>query len=576
MEYTKENEQKAKDIEKMLGYLATIRQSCEDSVDEVIKFTNHSRRTIKDKDRVKGQHTGKDVYDGTSMSAAGLLSDGIHGYLCSQNMHWHDFVLPGKMNYPRSSRNMRGWTGKRLDEYPDVKRWLNECEEVQYDAFNRSNFYTLNPSYIREGATVGTATYFIEEDVGPGRIVFTLPHFRECYIAENQYGQVDTVYRVYKLTLRQMVQKWGMERIEELDRQFKTSYKNNPYTEREFIHAVYPRSDFDSTKLNGANKPIASTWVMRSPLKLVENTGYWDYPCVTWRWRKNSDELYGRSPAWDVYVDVMTANQQGKSNLIGGQKMVEGPMIGPSDLRGMVESGPNGWTWVDDMNRLPKPLSEDIKLPYSVEAQERTDKKIREHFHVDFFLMLYQAAFNRVQLTATQVIGMQGEQAAVLGTRVGNFQNEGLDPIMDRVFNIEREAGRMPEPPEIVIESGINRIEIDYLGPLAQAQKKLFRVQSMRAGLEMAGAVAQAIPESLDVIDGDQTMQEALEISGFPPSCIRDDAAIAKKRLIRAQAQQAQLMVQNAVEIGKAMPGAGKKPEEGSPLNQLMTGEIEI
>jgi len=568
---TRTDKQKADDVVKMKGYLATIRQPYENMVDEVIKYINHSRRTIKEKDTVKGLQTGKDVYDGTAMSASNLLGDGVHGYMCSQSMHWFDFMIPGKMNYPRSSRNMRGWAGKRLDEYPEVKIWLNDSEDVQYDALNRSNFYSINPTYVREGATVGTATYFIEEDEGAGRIVFTLPHFRECYIAENQYGQVDTVYRVYKLTLRQMVQMWGMERMEELDRGFKRAYGSNPYVEREVIHAVYPRSDYDYTKLNGANRPVARMWVMVSPLKLIEETGYWDPPTVTWRWRKNSDELYGRSPGWDVYTDVMTANQQGRSNLIAGQKMVEGPMVGPSDLRGQVMTGPNGWTWVDNMEKqMPRPLNDKIQLPYAKDSQDRTDNKIREHFHVDFFLMLYQAAFKQVQLTATQVIGMQGEQAAVLGTRIGNFQSEGLDPIMDRVFNIESRAGRMPEVPDIVREHGINRIEIDYLGPLAQAQKKLFRVQSMRAGLEMAGGVAAVIPNSVDVINGDKTMKEALELSGFPLSCIRDDDEVAAVRQMRAQAQMEQTAIQNAVDLGKAAPGAGKKPEEGSPLDAMM------
>ena len=565
------DKQKAEDVVKMLGHLAAIRQPYEAMVDEIIKYINHSRRTIKEKDTTKGLQTGKDVYDGTAISAANLLADGIHGYMCSQSMHWFDFVLPGKINYPRTSPHMRGWAGKRLDEYPDVKEWLNDCEEVQYDAFNRSNFYTINPAYIKEGATVGTATYFIEEDAGAGRIVFTLPHFRECYIAENQYGMVDTVYRVYKLTLRQMVQKWGMDKMEELDRGFKRAYGSNPYAEREVIHAIYPRTDFDFTRMNGVNRPIASLWVMRSPQSLIEDAGYYDPPTVTWRWRKNSDELCGRSPGWDVYVDVMTANQQGRSNLIAGQKMVEGPMVGPADLRGQVMTGPNGWTWVENMEKqMPRPLNDNIVLPYAKDSQDRTDANIKQHFHVDFFLMLYQAAFKQVQLTATQVIGMQGEQAAVLGTRIGNFQSEGLDPTMDRVFNIEQRAGRMPEVPDIIVESGIDRLEIDYLGPLAQAQKRLFRVQSMKAGLEMAGGVAAVIPESLDVIDGDNTMKEALELSGFPPSCIRNDDAIQTLRATRAQAAQQQVDINNAISAGKAMEGAGKKPEAGSLLNAMM------
>ena len=152
--------------------------------------------------------------------------------------------------------------------------------------------------------------------------------------------------------------------------------------------------------------------------------GYEDMASVTWRWRKNQDEIYGRSPCWDAYVDIMKANQQGRSNLIAGHKMIEGPMVATDDMRGKVMSGPGGWTFVDrdlPTDRWPRPLQEKIILPYAVEQQDRTGKAIREFLFVDFFLMLYQAAFNKVDLTATQVIGMQAEQAAILGTR----QKEG-------------------------------------------------------------------------------------------------------------------------------------------------------
>ena len=92
----------------------------------------------------------------------------------------------------------------------------------------------------------------------------------------------------------------------------------------------------------------------------------------------------------------------------------------------------------------------------------------------------------------------------------------------------------------------------------------------MKAGLEMAGGVAAVIPESLDVIDGDNTMKEALELSGFPPSCIRNDDAIQSLRAARAQATQQQVDINNVISAGKAMEGAGKKPEAGSPLSAMM------
>jgi len=567
----KTDEDKSKLIEKTQGLLEQIRLPYEPMVDEVIKFVNHSRRKISDKDAQKGQKTGHDVYDGTAMSAVNLASDGIHGYLCSSSIHWFDFTLPGKLNFPRAS-GMRSWNGKRIDEYPEVKVWLDECEEVQYSAFLRSNFYEFHPDYIKEGMTIGTATALIEEDLKAGRIIFTLPHFRECYIAENSFGTVDTLYRKYKLSLRQLVQKFGKEKIFALDINLEKEYENNPYSEKEILHSTFPRTDYDPSKVNGKNKPIGSFWVMPGTKhKLIDESGYYDLPNVTWRWRKNNDELYGRSPSWDALVDIKKGNQQAKTNLIAGHKMVDPPMIGPADLRGKVNNNPKGWTWTENMTKesVPQPLITGIQLPYGTDQQDRTDRAIREHYHVDFFLMLTQAAANKTDLTATQVVGMQGEQAAVLGTRIGRHQSEGLNPIMDRVFNIEMRAGRMPMPPQILMDMAGESIETDYLGPLSQSQKKLFKMQGIRAGIEMAGQIMTVFPSSVDQIDGDKVMTEALESVSFPSSCFRTDEKVDEIRTIRQQEEERQSKLAAVGELAKGAQRITRKVEEGSIIDTL-------
>ena len=568
------DEQKIKHIEKTQQLLEQIRMPYEAMIDDVIRFVNHGRRTISEKDSAKGQRTGRDVYDGTALSAVNLASDGIHGYMCSSSIHWFDFTLPGKINFGRTS-GMRAWTGKRLDEYPEVKIWLDECEEVQYAAFLRSNFYEFHPDYVREGMTIGTATGVIEEDIGSNRIVFTLPHFRECYIAENEFGAVDTLYRKYKLSLRQLVQKFGKEKIFKLGPSIAKEYENDIYAEKEILHSTFPRTDYDPDKVNGKNKPVASFWVMPGTQnKLIDESGYHDLPTVTWRWRKNNDELYGRSPSWDALIDIKKGNQQAKTNLIAGHKMADPPMVGPSDLRGKVNNTPHGWTWADNMTKesIPQPLITGIQLPYGTDQQDRTDAAIREHFHVDFFLMLSQAASNKVDLTATQVIGMQGEQAAVLGTRIGRHQSEGLNPIMDRVFNIEMRAGRMPEPPQILQDMAGQSIEIDYLGPLSQSQKKLFKMQGIRAGIEMAAQIMEVFPSSVDRIDGDKVIVEALESVSFPSTCFNTDDKVEEIRTVRQKQGEAQASLAAMGEMAKGAQRLTRTVEDGSVLDNL-TGE---
>jgi len=572
------DEEKVKHCEKTLSTLKEQRNSVEPMVDEIIQFVNHGRRKITDKEQQKGLKTGYNVYDGTAISAAVLAADGIHGYLSSSSIHWFDFTLPGKWNFPRTS-GMRQWNDTRMDENPEVKIWLDNCEEVQYEAFRRSNFYDFSPRYIREGISIGTANAVIEEDVARGRIMFTLPHFRECYIDQDQFGRADTLYRVYKLEMRQLVQKFGEDFLDLRDN-FKQQYEKDPYQLKEVLHAVFPRMDYDPTKLDKKNKPIASIWILMEDgdkkKRLIEESGYYEAPNISWRWYVNSDEVYGRSPAWDAYIDIAKANQQGLDNLIAGHKMVDPPMVLPGDLRGRFQNYPGGQTLIDGAvtkDRVPMPIQTGIQLPYGVEQQEFTQKTIRDRFFVDFFMMLYQASVNRVELTATQVIGMQSEQAAIIGTRIGAYQSEGLDPIMDRVFAIEARAGRMPEPPQILQDLGGDaNIELDYLGPLAQAQKRLFNIQGVRAGMEFATQVAQVFPSSMDIIDGDKATEIGLEAVGFPVKALRTPDQIEAIRIQRQQMEAEQRAIEQAEQASKATKNLSKEVEGNSPLEAIDQG----
>jgi len=543
--------------------LAEIRRPYESMIDDILTYIYHGRRKINDK-TLKGQKTGIQVYDGTAIGAVNLLTDGLTGYTISKSFKWFSYALPQKTRY-----------GQRLDSIPEVKRWLEDCEECMYAAFLASNLYEQAPEFVRDAVTVGTVTINIDEDIAGGRNVFTVPHFRECYCAENYFGVVDTNYRKYNLTLKQLVEKFGYDQMVKNDPKFEKDYRTNRHKEREVIHARFPRKDYDPGKMNGRNKPFASVWVLTSGKKLLLESGTSHQQFVTWRWRKNSDEWYGRSPAWDAFVDAMTCNQAAKTNLVAAHKMVEPPMVGPSDLRGSIRSGPGGWTWVDNMSadRLPRPLMEGLQLPFGLEMQDRLAEKIKDHFQIDFFLMLTQAALQKVEITATQVIEMGGEKAAVLGPRVGRLETEAMSPIHDAVFMNEQRAGRIPAPPPILEDYGGGEINIQYMGPLSQAQRKMFISQGIDQGLAFIGQVMAVAPDAIDHVNFDNTIRDGLTARGFPQKDLNDPDKVKQIRQIRQQAREQQAALEQAIATAKAMPAAGKGIDSNSAAGMLMGAE---
>lgn len=589
-----DDEDRAKQCQKYLEILAERRLPWEPMIDNLIMYVNHGRRGVQDQDLWPGQPTGLEVYDDSAMLARNMLVDGMCGYLCSRNQPWFALEIPGKLNYPRSSA-MRAWSGKRVDEYPDVLRWLQDCQDVMYSAFNRSNFYDVVTEFVADGATCGTAHLLIEEDVASGTIVFTVPHFRECYIASNRFGQVDTNYRVYKMSLRQFVQQFGMERMKEVDDNFERDYQSNMHAEREVLHAVFPRQDYDPSRLDSRGKAWESVWVYRKGgkvldlgsrdtdrnIRLLSDGGYSSMPTVTWRWRVNSDEIYGRGPAHDAWVAIALANQMGRTNLITAQKAAEPPLVAYADLRGMIQKGPNGITFVESNRgdlraRMPQQLITGVQnLPFNDKYQARVGEIINRHFHTDVFMMLTQLAQAGAseRMVTEQIFELMNEKAAVLGTRVGNLQSEAFDPLIARVFDIEARAGRIPDAPQILSEGHHGPAQVQYLGPLAQAQMRLSKVRSIQSGVALATQIGQVDPLSMHVIDFDQAVREALDATGFPASCLRDPQAVANIRIMAQKQAEQQQQIDNAPKIAKAAALAGKGVEPTSPLRAMMGGE---
>lgn len=509
--------------------------------------------TLQETHRVK---VGQDIYDGTPIGALNLLADGLHGYLVSPSIQWFKLMFRNKL----------------LNDNWEVKEWLQNCAEEMYGEFANSNFYEAMSEYFLDGGSIGTATIYIEEDRDRGRLVFSCRHPGEIYIAENKFGNVDTVYRRFFIEARQAEQKWGFDALSE---QMQIAAQQTPQMKFEIVHAVFPREDRDITKLNNKNFPLASVYVEVGKQHQLSESGYRMNPYAVWRWRKNSNEVYGRSPASDALVDIIKLNQMSKDLLIAAHKHVAPPLNVPQEMKGKVRIEPDGLNYYAGDNRTISPVNIGSNFPVGIDREERVQKIIEDHFKVDFFLMLARA---EREMTATEVLEKSGEKAAVLGTTIGRLNSEALNPLIDRVFDILYRAGKLPEPPEIVLEESDGRIEVDYLGPLAQAQRRFFRTQGIVAAFERAAPIIQIAPDVVDIIDTDKSMREVLDAAGAPAGTIRSEEAVAAIREARAQAAQRAAQQEEMAQTAGVVKQVAQadKLTDGSIRDQLAQASEEL
>jgi hypothetical protein len=525
---------------------------------EIAKYIDPRRKDITAESRTndKGRNLGTEVYDGSPQGALNTWADGMQGFLVSGR--W----FKSEMSNPS------------LNKVDSVREWLQAYDQRMYSAFDRGNFYAVIPQWFRDSGSIGTATLFSQDDPGSGRISHTVIHPREVYIAENMFGEVDTVHRKFMKTARQLVQEFGFENVPTAVQE---NSKNHPDKEHEVIHAVYPNSDRDVTKKNSSNKPFRSIYMTPESSdsdngNILRDSGFDVNPYAVWRFRKNSDEIYGRSPGSDALTEVLGLNQMGKTLLEAGHLAIKPAMNIPIEMRGQVRLGPDGKNYYTDKGKVITPINNLGNYPIGIDQQERIQKSMEDKYRVEFF----RAFIGRQgEATATEIMAIKGEQAGLMIAQVDMLFIEGLRKIFDVVSFMEdrrgafsEEAG-MPPIPDEILESG-GTINFVLTGPLAQAQKRIRELQPIDDTLNILAEKAAIFgPEMLDVINKDETAEAIVEAGSFPQRLINSKDVRLQIQEQRQQAIQQQQQQQAALEMAKVAPGLAKGAEPNSPMEAI-------
>lgn len=516
------------------GEMQTVKEQYEpvfqDIIDNVITHQPDAQDNSTTTNTLQGQNRSETMFDGTPRSALNIFANGIYGLMVSPSLRWFKLKIEDEA----------------LNEQHDVKIWLQDTEERLYGAFRRSNFYSEMKSYLKDGGSIGTANMFSQEDIASGRTFYSTLPIREFKIAEDQFKVVDRCHRDFRLTARQLEGKFGKEN---LTIHMKSALDSNTTKQRlqkfKIKHAVFPREDIDDTKINKLNKPWASVWLSMDDRndnnsQILREDGFDEFPYSIWRFDKETDEIYGRSPAWHVLSEIKGAHYLEKNLMKTTELSVNPPMNVHVNMKKNFKRIPGGINYFADANEKADAMDLGINWPIGIEHQDRKRKIINEAWFVDFFLLI---ASRDQTMTATEVIELQGEKISILAPIVSSLSSESLDPIVGRQLNIELKAGRLLPVPEVLRGQ---RIEFEYIGPLAQAQERAFETQSVRQSLAMAEPIFDRRPETMDIVDWDGTVRDIFISGGFKQKNILTPEQTDDLREIQAEARAEQQQIENA------------------------------
>lgn len=539
-----------------LSDLEDVRKPYEDEWQRVTDYVLPRRGGWNQKKPSEDKTNGSKSFDNTATACLQLMSDGLLGHL-----------VPASIPFFRIRASI-----PQLEKVPGFRSWLDKCELHLLQVLERSNFYASLGELFPDAGALGTAIMYMEEDPDDGRIYFSVRHLKECYIAEDGRGNVDTLYRRFLLTRRNLVEKFPG-----LSKEQQEKAKKHPDEEVEILHAVEPGEEwaYDSTYI------LLEEAAIGSGLKdhILEEGHFDRFPYIVWRFRKLSEEVYGRSPAMDGIWDIEMLSFMAKSLAEAAQKALSPPLLTTESMRGKIRVNPSGITYSDRQQvggQVTTLYGGALgQYPIGQDAYLNKQKQVREMFRADFFsYLLADSGGGAGQRTATEINAVEAQKAAVLGSTIGRTTKEVFEKVIQFIFWIEDQARRLPGLPEEFADAAGQPLEIEYTGPLARKQRQYLRSQGILDGFASVAGIVQASgrADAFDNLNFDFISREAAESNGMPSDALLDPKLVQKIRQARAEQQMAMQQAQLELEKAKVAPGLTKAPEPGSPAEAMQGG----
>mgnify|MGYP003131522605 CR=1 FL=1 len=495
--------------------------------------------------RAKGTPRTDLIYDGTGPWANEQLAAGLAGFLTSPTQRWFKLRC----------------TDKDLDQEKPVRAYLEQVETILYDhVFNspHTNFAPQTHELYLDIGAFGTSVMMIEDL--PSGITFQTFHLGNCYIAEGMDGKVNTVYRTYIMTARQILEKYtdrfSPEQIEQ--------FKKKPYEEHECLHAVEPNDDFLPDSVKNTNKEYVSVFIfLGSEKAILEESGYDVFPYVVPRWQKTAEEIYGRGPGSTALPDIKMVNEMMKTIIKSGQKVTDPPLMVPDDGFVLpIRTTPAGINFYrsGSADRI-EPLPVAGRLDIGFDLLKHRHEHIMRVFHIDVMRMKEDGP----EMTATEVMARQEEKMRNIAPMTGRMQVEFLAPLIRRTYHIANRQKIIPPLPAVLEGRGI---DIAYSSPVARAQKSS-QLQNVTRLLEAFIPLINIKPEMADNFNGDKYFEWAHDLLDAPEIILEPKEKVDEVRQARMQAQQQEMQKQDmeraasgGVDVAKAqnlMQGAAAK-----------------
>lgn len=509
----------------------------------------------KDKGGEGKPNKGKKIYDPTAIKSREIWSSGIMSHFMPKEVNWFSEEMGDR----------------KLMESKRVSKWLQDTDEHLRSVLNRSNpnYYEHKLVNINDAGAIGDSFMYIDQDPDTDKLMMQCPHPRQFWMRRDYWGRPVVIHEKFIKTIDEIKGEFGEKGLSD---EQKMELETTPNKKIEVIHGVYKNTDYEPDKLGVKNMKWQHYYLNVVAKKVIHSTGTETLNPIPWSLNRPSHESYGRGIVSQMLIEILTVNFIGKDILTASQIAVRPPMLVTSAIKHKLDLGASGVTYVGSretqglkMGDLIARLVDSSGYPFGIDQQAKWQMMVEERFGVPLFLALNSDSTAK---TAYETRERKAERATLMAPFFGTLSGT-TDMELDRIYSLELQAGRAPEPPMEVLESQNRHIDIEYIGPITQLLKQYYETGNLLNTIMNIQQVLTVSPQSAIVVEGDELMRKIMKSGNAPEEIILSKDEVIELRAIAQQMQEQAMQMELAERAAKAVPNLGKKIEKDSVLSQL-------
>lgn len=440
----------------------------------------------------------------------------------------------------------------------EARSWLEWAgSRMKRAMYNRkSQFTRATKEADHDFAAFGQAVIQTSLNRNADGMLYRCWHLRDVAWRENEEGIVDTVYRKWKPTARDLsilfpgkVHPSVMEKLEK-----------TPMFEVNVWHCIVPTDLQEGGK--PSRTPFRSYYFDIDNKHVMEDVGIFTMEYVVPRWQTVSGSQYAYSPSTVAALpDARLIQDMTRVLLEAGEKAVNPPMVAIQEaLRSDISIYAGGITYADSeyderTGGALRPLLNDMKgIPLGLDMARDTRAMISDCF----FLSKLALPPPEREMTAYEVGQRVQEYIRQAMPLFEPIEAEYNAPICENTFEIMLRAGAFGSPMDMPEELRGVSYEFAFESPLQDATER----QKGQRFLEAKSMLAEAMaldPSSAKILNVPVGLRDVLQAINVPAKWTRSEADVTKMSEQEQQQQQTSALLdqmQKGSEVAKTMAEA--------------------